>query len=84
MAMSRHMLRVSSTCLVVLDRNRYSVPAANSPVGAVSVRSTATEIRIVADSAVIAEHARRFGARSTDLRSLALPADPGAQTRRVA
>jgi hypothetical protein len=55
-----HMLRVSSTCLVVLDRNRYSVPAAFAG-RAVSVRSTATEIRIVADGAVIAEHARRFG-----------------------
>ena len=54
------MLRVSSTCLVVLDRNRYSVPAAFAG-RAVSVRSTATEIRIVADGAVIAEHARRFG-----------------------
>jgi len=55
-----HMLRVSSTCLVVLDRNRYSVPAAFAG-RAVSVRSTATEVRIVADGAVIAEHARRFG-----------------------
>jgi transposase len=55
-----HMLRVSSTCLVVLDRNRYSVPAAFAG-RAVSVRSTASEIRIVADGAVIAEHARRFG-----------------------
>jgi hypothetical protein len=54
------MLRVSSTCLVVLDRNRYSVPAAFAG-RAVSVRGTATEIRIVADGAVIAEHARRFG-----------------------
>ena len=55
-----HMLRVSSTCLVVLDRNRYSVPAAFAG-RAVSVRSTATEVRVVADGAVIAEHARRFG-----------------------
>jgi transposase len=55
-----HMLRVSSTCLVMLDRNRYSVPATFAG-RAVSVRSTATEIRVVADGAVIAEHARRFG-----------------------
>ena len=54
------MLRVSSTCLVMLDRNRYSVPAAFAG-RAVSVRSTATLVRIVADGAVIAEHARRFG-----------------------
>jgi transposase len=55
-----HMLRASSTCLVVLDRNRYSIPAAFAG-RAVSVRSTATEVRIVADGAVIAEHRRRFG-----------------------
>ena len=55
-----HMLRVSSTCLVALDRNRYSVPAAFAG-RAVSVRSTANSVRIVADGAVIAEHARRFG-----------------------
>jgi transposase len=55
-----HMLRVSSTCLIVLDRNRYSVPAAFAG-RAVSVRSTASEVRIVADGVVIAEHVRRFG-----------------------
>ena len=55
-----HMLRVSSTCLAVLDRNRYSVPAGYAG-RVVSVRSTATSVRIVADGAVIAEHARRFG-----------------------
>ncbi len=55
-----HMLRVSSTCLVVLDRNRYSVPAAFAG-RAVSVRSTASEIRVVADGAMIAQHGRRFG-----------------------
>jgi len=45
---------------VVLDRNRYSVPAAF--VGrAVSVRSTATQASIVADGTMIAQHARRFG-----------------------
>src|ERR1700709_1650327 len=55
-----HMLRVSSTRLLVLDRNRYSVPAPFAG-RAVSVRSTAGEIRIVADGAVIAEHVRRFG-----------------------
>ncbi len=55
-----HMLRVSSTCLVVLDRNRYSVPAEFAG-RAVSVRSTATQVRVVADGTVIAEHTRRFG-----------------------
>ncbi len=55
-----HMLRVSSTCLVVLDRNRYSVPAMFAG-RAVSVRSTATQVSVVAEGAVIARHARRFG-----------------------
>ena len=55
-----HMLRVSSTCLIVLDRNRYSVPAAFAG-RAVSVRSTATQVSVVADGALIAQHVRRFG-----------------------
>jgi transposase len=55
-----HMVRVSSTCLVTLDRNRYSVPAEYAG-RAVSVRSTADRVRAVADDVVIAEHARRFG-----------------------
>ena len=54
------MLRASSTCLVRVDRNRYSVPAKWAGK-AVSVRSTATEVRVVAEGAQIAEHARRFG-----------------------
>ena len=55
-----HMVRASSTCLVALDRNRYSVPAAFAG-RAVSVRSTAAQVRIVTDGAVIAEHKRCFG-----------------------
>lgn len=55
-----HMVRVSSTCLVVLDRNRYSVPAEYAG-RAVSVRSTAARVRVVADGTLIADHARRFG-----------------------
>ena len=55
-----HMLRVSSTCLVAVDRNRYSVPAAFAG-RAVSVRTTATSVRIVADGAIVTEHARRYG-----------------------
>jgi transposase len=54
------MLRASSTGLVALDRNRYSVPAAFAG-RAVSVRSTASSVQIVAEGAVIAENARRFG-----------------------
>ena len=54
------MMRVSSTCLVRVDRNRYSVPA--SAAGqAVSVRTTADQIRIVAHGEVIAAHPRVFG-----------------------
>lgn len=54
------MRRVSSQCLIRIDRNRYSVPAqwANQVV---SVRLTADRVRMVADGQVIAEHERRFG-----------------------
>jgi transposase len=54
-----HLLRVSSTCLVRLDRNNYSAPA--EWVGkVVSVRVTADRLRLVADGNLIAEHARCF------------------------
>lgn len=54
------MLRVSSTCLVSVDHNRYSVPAewANRVL---SVRITADRLRIVAEGYVVAEHPRCFG-----------------------
>jgi len=54
------MTRVSSTCLVKVDRNRYSVPAVFAGQ-AVSVRSTADQVRVVAQNAVIAAHPRVFG-----------------------
>jgi transposase len=53
-------LRVSSTCLVQADRNRYSVPAQWAGK-VVSARITADTLRVVADGQVLAEHARRFG-----------------------
>jgi transposase len=54
------MMRVSSNCLVRVDRNRYSVPA--SAAGqAVSVRTTADQVRVVAHGEVIAAHSRIFG-----------------------
>lgn len=54
------MMRVSSSCLVRVDRNRYSVPA--SAAGqAVSVRTTADQVRVVAHGEVIAAHPRVFG-----------------------
>jgi transposase len=55
-----HMLRVSSTCLVNADRNRYSVPAGYAGQ-AVSVRMTADQVRVVANGKVIAAHPRVFG-----------------------
>ena len=54
------MMRVSSTCLVRVDRNRYSVPA--SAAGqAVSVRLFADQVCVVAHGEVIAAHQRQFG-----------------------
>ena len=49
--------RVSPTCLVHFDRNRYSVPAsfANRPVG---LRIYPDRIVVVAEGAVICEHQR--------------------------
>ena len=55
-----HMLRVSSTCLVNVDRNRYSVPAIYASK-AVSVRITADKVRVVANGEVIAAHSRAYG-----------------------
>jgi hypothetical protein len=43
-----------------VDRNRYSVPAAFAG-RAVSVRTSAAGVRIVADGAIVADHARRYG-----------------------
>ncbi len=54
------MMRVSATCLVTVDRNRYSVPA-SAARQAVSVRTTADRVRVVAHGEVIAAHARVFG-----------------------
>jgi len=51
--------RVSPTCLVHLDRNRYSVPAsfANRPV---SVRVYPERIVVAAEGQIVCEHARVF------------------------
>lgn len=51
--------RVSSTCTVAYDRNRYSVPA-DYAGQRVSLRATATQIRVVAEGQCIAEHQRHF------------------------
>jgi transposase len=52
--------RVSSTCLLKIDHNRYSVPAewANRVV---SVRIAANRLRMVAEGNLIAEHLRCYG-----------------------
>lgn len=52
--------RVSSTCLVGYDRNRYSVPAEYAGQR-VSLRAWADRIGVVAEGKLIAEHARSFG-----------------------
>lgn len=54
-----HSKRVSSTCLITLERNRYSVPAsfANRPV---SVRVYADHLVVVAEAQIIAQHDRVF------------------------
>jgi hypothetical protein len=52
--------RVSSTCLVSYDRNRYSVPAEYAGQQ-VSLRADSNRIRVVAEGKVIVEHVRCFG-----------------------
>ena len=53
------LVRVSATALVYLLRNRYSVPTEYAH-RIVSLRAYPEEVVIVADSQVIARHARRF------------------------
>jgi transposase len=55
-----HAKRVSPTCLVHVERNRYSVPAsyANRPV---SVRVYADRLVVAAEGQIIAEHVRIIG-----------------------
>jgi hypothetical protein len=53
------MQRVSSTCLVRVDLNRYSVPAEWAGK-VVSVRITAEAVRVVADGQCLTQHVRRF------------------------
>jgi len=51
--------RVTPTCLIVFERNRYSVPAAFAN-RVVSMRAYADRIVLVAEAEVIAEHIRVF------------------------
>lgn len=56
--------KVSSTCLVIEDRNRYSVPC--ELVGQmVSIRIYPERIDLVAQDAVVASHIRSFGRNET-------------------
>ena len=54
-----HTKRISPTCLVHFERNRYSVPAsyANRPV---SLRVYAAQLSVVAEGQVLCEHTRLF------------------------
>ena len=54
-----HAKRVSPTCLIAFERNRYSVPAAYANQ-VVSLRAYADRLVIVANAQVIAEHERVF------------------------
>ena len=51
--------RVTPTCLIVFERNRYSVPAAFAN-RVVSLRAYADRIVLVAEARIIAEHVRVF------------------------
>lgn len=63
-AFIEHPMRVSPTCLVHFERNRYSVHAAYAN-RVVSLRAYADTIKVVADDQVIAEHGRVFGRSQT-------------------
>lgn len=54
-----HLLKVSKTCLIRLDRNNYSVPAKWAGQ-IVSARVTADSLSVVAGGEIIAEHPRNF------------------------
>ena len=86
-----HPKRVSPTCLIHFDRNRYSVPAsfANRPV---SVRVYPERVVVAAEGQIICEHVRVFARsherpfpraheRDDRLRLAALPGGHPAQAR---
>lgn len=56
--------RVSSTCLVNFDRNRYSVACAYAHLP-VSVRAYSDKIMVSSKGRIIAEHTRHFGRDKT-------------------
>ncbi len=56
--------RVSSTCLVRFDHNRYSVPC-EAAGQAAQIKAYADHISVIRDGRVLAVHARRFGREKT-------------------
>jgi len=54
-----HSKRVSATCLIVFERNRYSVPAAFAN-RVISLHVYAARLVLVAEGQVVAEHVRVF------------------------
>jgi transposase len=63
-AYSERECKVSSTCLVQYDRNRYSVDCRYAHQ-TVSLRAYATRIVLVADNQIVGEHVRHFGRNHT-------------------
>ena len=61
--MWRSLGKVSSTCLVTFDRNRYSAPELVGQM--VGIRVHPERIDLVAHDAVVASHQRSFGRTET-------------------
>jgi transposase len=59
-----HISRVSSTCLISFDRNRYSVMCTEAG-RLVQVRAYAGKIKIISNGRLVAEHERHFGRDKT-------------------
>ena len=57
---SEKILKVSTTCLVQYDRNRYSVPARYAGK-LITLRAYADRLAFIGDHEVVAEHPRHFG-----------------------
>ena len=56
---SEKILRVSTTCLISYDRNRYSVPARFAGK-LLTLRAYADHLTLIGDHQVVAEHQRKF------------------------
>ena len=83
-----HSKRVSSTCLITFEHNRYSLPASFAN-RVISLRVYPERLVIVAEAQVVAEHVRVFKrgqehARADDLRLAPLPLGGPAKARSFA